>query len=66
MTGDELREFRAKRGLSQQALGELLGYKGLSAQITVQRWEKGVRPIPMKHIRKLAEIFDIPTDKFIP
>lgn len=66
MTGEELKAFRLKKGVTQQALGEALGYQGESAQITVLRWERGTRPIPIKHFRKLARLLDIPVDKLVP
>lgn len=66
MTGEELREHRQRMKLTQQRLGELCGYKGKAALTTVQRWEYGTRPIPIEQFRKLAEILEIPVEKFIP
>lgn len=66
MTGEELKAFRLKKGITQQALGEALGYQGKSALVTVQRWEYDTRPIPIKHFRKLAKLLDIPIDKLVP
>jgi transcriptional regulator with XRE-family HTH domain len=42
MTGQELKEWRRKRGLSQEELGRLLGV----ARFSVSRWEIGTRAIP--------------------
>ena len=66
MTGKELREARIRACLTQMRLGELLGYKGKSAECVVQNWEYGKQPIPLKHFRALAEILDVPLEKFIP
>jgi len=42
MTGQELKEWRRKWGISQGELGRLLGVAGFS----VSRWETGTRAIP--------------------
>jgi transcriptional regulator with XRE-family HTH domain len=42
MTGQELREWRKKLGLSQAALARHLGV----TRVTVTRWEIGLRPVP--------------------
>jgi DNA-binding XRE family transcriptional regulator len=42
MTGQELKEWRRKCGLSQEELGRLLGV----ARFSVSRWEIGTRTIP--------------------
>ena len=66
MTGEELKHYRINQQLTQKRLGEMLGYKGRSAENIVQMWEYGTRPIPIKHFRKLAKILNIPLEKFIP
>jgi len=66
MTGDELRELRERRGFTQQRLGELLGYTGKSALVSVQRWEYGTRPIPNTKLKKLARLLRIPLESLIP
>ena len=66
MTGKELRTAREHKCLTQAKLGELLGYKGKSAENTVQKWEYGTQPIPLKHFRNLSKILDVPLEKFIP
>lgn len=48
MTGRDLKKWRTKRGLSQQALAELAGAaldRGYGSQ-AVSAWENGRRPIP--------------------
>ena len=66
MTGEEFRELRVRKHITQMKLGEMLGYKGRSAECVVQSWEYGRRPIPMKHFRKLSEILGVPLERFIP
>jgi transcriptional regulator with XRE-family HTH domain len=66
MTGEEFKELRLRAHITQLKLGEMLGYKGKSAECTVQNWEYGKQPIPLKHFRKLAEILEVPLEKFIP
>ncbi|MBP5248646.1 MAG: helix-turn-helix transcriptional regulator [Lachnospiraceae bacterium] len=66
MTGQELKEARQIKCITQLALGEMLGYRGKSAENTVQNWEYGKQPIPIKHFRKLSEILEVPLEKFIP
>lgn len=66
MTGEELKKLRQNKCITQMRLGEMLGYKGKSAECTVQNWEYGKQPIPMKHFRKLSLILGVPLEKFIP
>ena len=66
MTGEQLKIRRIALGITQQRLGEMLGYKGKSALVTVQRWEYGTRPIPVKHYRQLAAILRIDLDDIVP
>ena len=66
MTGSEFKQHRLNRCITQRALGEMLGYKGKSAENTVQNWEYDKQPIPLKHFRKLSEILLVPLEKFIP
>lgn len=66
MTGEELRKYRLKAHYTQERLGIELGYSLASAERTVQLWEHDDRPIPMKQIRKLAKLLDLPLEKFIP
>lgn len=52
--GDRVKELRTKKGLTQQDLAELLGYKTKSS---VAHIEKG-RDIPRAMVVKLANILD--------
>ena len=64
--GEYIKSCRIKAGLSQQKLGELLGYTGRSALVTVQRWESNTRPVPIEKLRALAKALNIPLDSLIP
>lgn len=66
MTGEELKRARIRRQLTQKRLGQMLGYKDLTADTVVQKWEYGERPIPLKHYRKLSKILEVPLEKMIP
>ena len=66
MTGEELKRYRMNRCMTQRKLAELLGYKGRGGETTVQNWEYGKQPIPLKHFRELSKILDVPLEKFIP
>jgi len=66
MTNEEFRQARINKRLTQKKLGLMLGYPEKSAERTVQHWEYGTQPIPLKHFRKLSEILEIPLERFIP
>lgn len=66
MTGEEFKALRKAAGLSQRKLAEELGYEGRGGEMTVQNWEYGKQPIPLKHFRKLSELLHVPLEKFIP
>ena len=66
MTGEEFKKARIIKKLTQRQLGEMLGFKGRSAEVMIQRWEYGDRGIPVKYFRQLSEILEVPLDKFIP
>lgn len=66
MTGEEFKKARIRAQITQQQLGEMLGYKGRSAGNTVQKWEYDYQPIPTKHWKKLSKILRLPLDAFLP
>jgi transcriptional regulator with XRE-family HTH domain len=66
MTGEELKAARRVKKLTAEQVGLMLGFDIKSAERTVQHWESGKREVPLKHIRKLSEILEIPIDRFIP
>lgn len=66
VSGEQLREYRIRAGITQRRLGEMLGYEGRSGECTVQNWEYGKAPIPVKHFRKLSVILRVPLERFVP
>ena len=56
--GGNIREYRKYKKLSQQRLGELLGF---SAR-TVSDWECGNTEPDVKTIKKLCKILEIPIE----
>jgi len=55
-----IREYRAKRGLTQIELGRALGISNpASAQVMVSRWESGAS-FPQSHVHRLAEVLGLP------
>ena len=63
---DTIRAARMNAGMTQQELGEKLGYEGLTAQVSVRRWESGRRPVPLEKIRALAAALNLTLDDLIP
>lgn len=55
-----LREWREHRGLSQEALGRMVGATGAA----VSRYEKGDRGLPLEFMLKLFEALDILPGQF--
>ena len=60
--GKNMRIYRLNRGMTQKALGDLLG--GIPRQ-HISNMEKGIRPISKKMAMKLSSIFKISVEKFI-
>ena len=60
--GNNLKIYRENKGLTQNALGELLG--GIPRQ-HVSNMENGKRSISLKMAKKLSEIFDVSVEKFV-
>jgi DNA-binding transcriptional regulator YiaG len=52
MTPDEVREFRARYGLSQPELARLLGL----ADRTIRAWERGEWPVPQVAALAMREL----------
>ena len=63
---DTIKAARLRAGYSQKELGEKMGYEGRSAEVTVQRWESGARPVPLEKIRALAAALNLTLDDLIP
>lgn len=56
MHTSELRLLRIKRGLTQEQLGQLVGYD----RSVVSRWETGAAPVPQDVLVRLADILRAP------
>ena len=63
---DIIKAARLRAGMTQQELGEKMGYEGLTAQVSVRRWESGARPVPLEKIRALAAALSLTLDDLIP
>ena len=61
-----IKAARIKCGYTQQQLGEMLGYTGEYAQVSVRRWETGKTPVPLIKIRPLAAALNLTLDDLIP
>lgn len=60
--GEKIKEFRSKRGMSQDQLAILLE----TTKQTVSRYEKGDRQANQDVLFKLANIFNVSIDEFFP
>lgn len=56
--GDNIKNIRRKKGLTQEELGRLLGV-GKSA---VSRWESGEREVTLATMRNIAAALDVPLE----
>ena len=54
-----IRSARIALGLTQQQLGERIGYTGRTAELTIQGIESGRRKVPRDKVQKLAELLSI-------
>ena len=54
-----IRAARITLGLTQQQLGERIGYTGRTAELTVQAIESGRRKVPRDKVKALAELLSI-------
>ena len=61
-----IRTAREKENLTQQELGELVGYSGCFAQVSVARWEACTRPIPRTMYRPLCNALKLPLECIVP
>jgi transcriptional regulator with XRE-family HTH domain len=58
-TSDLIRSARIALNLTQQQVGEQLGYTGENAQRYVYDWEAGRRMVPRDKVQKLAELLNL-------
>lgn len=63
---ETIKKARLDAGLTQQKLGELCGYTGDSAQVSVGRWEAGSRPIPLEKLRTVAGLLNLTLEDLVP
>ena len=59
--GKRLKELRIEKGLSQQKLGEILGF----CNQTVSFWESGSREPDLDTLVKIAHFFEIPYEELL-
>ena len=55
---DRIRELREDKGLRQSDIANVLG----TTQQVYSRYEKGINEIPIRHIIKLCEYFNVSAD----
>ena len=58
--GDNVRNIRKEKGMTQEELALALGYKGRSS---VNKIEKNVAQIPQETIQRLADVLGVPVAK---
>ena len=64
--GSYLRACRIARGMTQEELGQAVGYTPGVAYKIVQSWEHDRQWIPMHRIRAVAKVLQIPVESLIP
>jgi transcriptional regulator with XRE-family HTH domain len=64
MIGKKLKACRLEAGLKQQELGKEVGLKGMSSQVTVSNWERGIKRPNLGHIEAYATRFKKELDWF--
>ena len=64
--GERIMAARKARGLTQQQLGELCGYKGHIAAVSVQNWEHNRSLVPIERIRTVSKVLGLTLDRLIP
>lgn len=58
-TGQRIRYFRRKNGLTQKELGILMGFSQSTAEVRMNQYETGVRSMKIDKLERLAEILQI-------
>ena len=59
--GKKLKEFRLEKGLSQQKLGQLLGF----CNQTISFWENGSREPDLDTLLKISKFFEVPIEELL-
>ena len=60
--GEKINAHRTQKGLTQEALGELIG---VTAN-TISRWETATYKVTVEDLEKLSRLFEIPIWSFLP
>lgn len=63
---EKIKQARIEAGYTQQKFGELCGYEGETAQVSVRRWEYGTRPVPIEKLRTVAKLLNLTLDDLVP
>lgn len=61
-----IKAARLRAHMTQQELGEKMGYEGEYANVSVRRWETGKCPVPLEKMRALVAALDLTFDDIIP
>ena len=61
-----IKAARIRAGMTQQELGEKLGYSSGSAGVMIRAMESGRRPVPDDRKRALITALDLTFDDIIP
>lgn len=64
MVPKRLRKVRNDAGLSQEKLAELLEIEGINIRARISNYELGRAEPPFNLVKKIAKIFDLPTEYF--
>jgi len=59
--GERIRQAREAEGMSQETLGERIGY----TKFAVSKWEAGTRPISIDTLKQIAEVLNRPLSYFV-
>lgn len=54
-----IRSARIALGMTQQQLGERIGYTSRTAELTIQSIESGRRKVPRDKVKALAELLNL-------
>lgn len=57
LTAEQMKTVRRSLGLSAEAFGRVVGLKGINADVTVMRWENGLRSPSENTINFIADIY---------
>ena len=64
--GENIRQQRMKRGLTQKELAKLLGFRDdLNGQIRVSEWERGVKQPRADTLKNIASVLKCSVDSLL-